>query len=202
MSSKLNFKTDIIPFLVATIGEFIALHFWLTYMDLDKLLLANLLLWVGFGIERASVAYWVNKVFRPAKGIASSSVPLWQQVLGLGFITLTEIVIWIIWYYSIEPFGYFWSTVILYVLMLVEHSAELGLVKSKNIFLHTKDLKTHFFTLMEVLGGLGWIYFHQLGNDPLAMLCLLVGLSIEHIIEGSSLKPDPDEMEEHKIQNS
>lgn len=194
MSKKLNFKTDIIPFLIATVGEFIALHFWLTYMDVEKFILANLLLWIGFGIERASVAVWINKVYRPTKGIASSVVPLWQKVLGLGFITLTEIIIWIIWYYSIVPFGYLWSSVILYVLMLIEHSAELGLVKQKNIFLHTIDLKTHFFTLMEVLGAVGWIYFHQNGNDLFAMLSLLVGLSIEHIIEGGSLKPDTEEI--------
>lgn len=190
MSSKLNFVTDVIPFLVATVGEFIALHFWLTYMDLEKFLLANLLLWIGFGIERGSVAYWVKKVYRPKEGITGSTVPIWKQILAWGFITLTEITIWIIWYFSIEPLGYIGSTVILYILMLVQHSAELGLVKRKNIFLHTKDLKTHFFTLMEVLGAVGWIYFHQLGNNQWAMLCLIVGLAIEHVIEGSSLKPE------------
>ncbi|MEM9326881.1 MAG: hypothetical protein AAGA85_14540 [Bacteroidota bacterium] len=190
MASPLNFKTDIVPFLIATIGEYIALHYWLTYMDLEKFVLANILLWVGFGIERGSVAVWVSKVYRPKEGITSSSVPLWQQLLGWTFITLTEIIIWIIWYYSIEPLGYLWSTLILYVLMLIEHSAELGLVKRENIFLHAKYLKTHFFTLMETLGAVGWIYFHQQGQDSWAMISLIVGLSIEHIIQGSALKPD------------
>ncbi len=196
MASKLNFKTDIVPFLIATIGEYIALHYWLTYMDVEKFVLANILLWIGFGIERGSVAVWVKNVYRPKEGITSSSVPVWKQVLGWGFITLTEIIIWIIWYYSIEPLGYLWSSVILYVLMLIEHSAELGLVKRENIFLHTKYFKTHFFTLMETLGAVGWIYFHQKGDDTLAMVSLIVGLSIEHVIQGSSLKPDEVVMKE------
>ncbi|MDN5217146.1 hypothetical protein QQ020_34055 [Fulvivirgaceae bacterium BMA12] len=190
MHQNLNFKTDIVPFLIATIGEFIALHYWLTYMDLGNLLLANLLLWVGFGIERGSVAVWVKKVYRPKEGITGTNVPVWQQILGWGFITFTEILIWIVWYYSIDRLGYMGSTAILYGLMLIQHSAELGLVKRKNIFSHTLDLKTHFFTLMEVLGAVGWIYYHQQGDNHWAMLCLLIGLSIEHIIEGSSLKPE------------
>ena len=188
-NKSLNFKTDVVPFLIATIGEFIALHYWMTYMDVEKFILANILLWVGFGIERGSVALWLKKVFRPKEGITSTKVPVWQQIAGWGFITFTEIVIWVIWYYSIEPLGYLWSSVILYILMLIEHSAELGLVKRVNIFRHTIDLKTHFFTLMEVLAAAGWIYFHNNDQDNYAMISLLLGLSIEHVIEGSALKP-------------
>ena len=160
-------------------------------MDVEKFILANILLWIGFGIERGSVVLWLKKVFRPKEGITGESVPLWQQISGWGFITFTEIVIWVIWYYSIEPLGYIyiWSSIILYVLMLIEHSAELGLVKRVNIFGHTIDLKTHFFTLMEVLGAVGWIYFHQNGEDNYVIISLIVGLSIEHVIEGSALKP-------------
>lgn len=192
MSAKLNFKSDILPFLIATIGEFIALHFWLYYMDLDQFLLANILLWIGFGIERGSVALWIKKVYRPKEGITGSSVPLWKQLLGWGFITLTEIIIWIIWLWAIQQWGLITGTVILYVLMLIEHSAEMGLVKQKSLWIYVKVFNTHLFTLMETLGALGWIYFHQQGQDEWAIVCLIVGLSIEHIIQGSALKPDEE----------
>jgi hypothetical protein len=42
---------------------------------------------------------------------------------------------------------------------------------------------------MEVLGAAGWMYFHQQGQQGLAIASLIIGLSVEHIIQGSSLKP-------------
>ena len=188
--ASLNFKKDLLPFLIATIGEFIALHYWLTYLELGQFLLANVLLWIGFGIERGSVAFWLKKVYQPQVGITSESVPVWQQLAGWTFITFTEIVIWVIWYKSLEPVGHIGAGVILYVLMLIEHSAEMALVKKKSIWLYAKAFKTHFYTLMETLGAMGWIYFHSTGRPGIGIACLLVGLSIEHIIQGGGLKED------------
>lgn len=42
--NRINVKQDIVPFLIATIGEFIALHYWLVYIDKEELLAANVLL--------------------------------------------------------------------------------------------------------------------------------------------------------------
>ena len=77
----------------------------------------------------------------------------------------------------------------LYILMLVEHSAEMGLVKRKSLWIYAGTFKTNLFTLMEVLGAAGWMYFHQQDQHGLAIASLLIGLSVEHIIQGSSLKP-------------
>jgi len=188
MDTNLSFKKDLLPFLIATIGEFIALHYWLTYLELGNFILANILLWVGFGIERGSVAYWLQKVYKPTVGITNGEIPIWQQVLGWVFITFTEIVIWVIWYKSIPHLGHIGAGIVLYILMLVEHSAEMGLVKGKNIFKYTKHFTTHFYTLMETLGAMGWIYFHTTGRPGLGIACLIFGLSVEHIVQGGGLK--------------
>ncbi|MEQ9442738.1 MAG: hypothetical protein RIG62_27095 [Cyclobacteriaceae bacterium] len=189
MTSTLNFKSDVLPFLIATVGEFIALHYWFTYMEVEQFILANMLLWIGFGIERASVALWLKKVYRPKEGITSTQVPLWQQWAGWTFITFTEIVVWVVWWYTVDDLGHLWGAVVLYILMLVEHSAEMGLVKRKSLWIYAGTFKTNLFTLMEVLGAAGWMYFHQQDQHGLAIASLLIGLSVEHIIQGSSLKP-------------
>jgi hypothetical protein len=199
MSRKLNFKTDVIPFLIATIGEFVALHYWLLYMDIGYFILANVLLWAGFIVERGSVAMWIRKVYRPKEGITSEDVPFGKQLIGWFGITFSEILIWIIWFYAVEYTGNIVACIILYPLMLIEHSVELGLVKRKNLLLHTIDLKTHFFTLMEVLAAALWIYFYQKGQIELAALALFTGLAIEHIIEGSALVPDKATESEKKL---
>ena len=189
MTSSFNFKSDVFPFLVATIGEFIALHYWFTYMEAERFILANILLWVGFGIERGAVALWLKKVYRPKEGITSNQVPVWQQFAGWTFITFTEIVVWVIWWYTVDDLGHILGAVVLYVLMLVEHSAEMGLVKRKSLWIYARTFKTNLFTFMEVIGAAGWLYFHEQGQPGLAAASLFVGLSVEHIIQGSSLKP-------------
>nr|WKN36534.1 hypothetical protein K4G66_29670 [Tunicatimonas sp. TK19036] len=189
MTTSLNFKSDVLPFLIATVGEFIALHFWFTYMEIGQFVLANILLWIGFGIERGAVALWLKKVYRPKEGITSSQVPVWQQFAGWTFITFTEIVVWVIWWYTVDDLGHLWGAVVLYILMLLEHSAEMGLVKRRSLWIYAGTFKTNLFTLMEVLGAAGWMYFHQQGQHGLAIASLLVGLSVEHVIQGSSLKP-------------
>lgn len=72
--------------------------------------------------------------------------------------------------------------------MLMEHSAEMSLVKKESIWKYTKNISTHFYTLMETLGAVCWMYFNA--NDQLGIgaLCLIIGLSIEHIIQGADLK--------------
>ena len=188
--AKLDLKKELLPFIIATIGEFIALHFWLTYLELGQFDLANILLWVGFGIECGSVAYWLKKVYRKNSGIISTQVPVWKQILGYTFITFTEIVIWVIWYKSIGPLGHVGAGILLYALMLLEHSGEMAAVKEKSIWIYTKAFKTHFYTLMETLGAVGWMYFHSNDQPIIGIVCLIVGLSIEHIIQGGGLKED------------
>lgn len=197
---NINFKTDLLPFLIATIGEFVALHYWLSFMAQDQMVWACILLWVGFGIERGSVAFWLQKVYLPQVGFASTAIPLWQRLLGWTFITFTEIVIWVIWYKAIGPFGHLWAGAILYVLMLLEHSAEMALVKQKSMWMYAGKFKTHFYTLMETLGAMGWMYFFLQGQMGWAVACLLIGLSIEHIIQGGGLKPKPEEVQAEAVE--
>lgn len=189
----LNFKKDVLPFITATVGEFVALYFWLTFQDQGQWLLANVLLWAGFLVERVSVYLWLSYVYRPQDGITSGEKPVWQVALGLILITLTEIVIWIVWLWLADDVNVWLAAVVLLTLMLGEHSLEMSLVKKTKPLAFVTNGKTIFYTVMEALGAVGWLYFVRHDEPLWGALILLVGLSIEHVLQGSQLKPEPAE---------
>lgn len=61
---NLDLKTDILPFVLATAGEFAALYFWLLFLDQGRWVLANVLLWAGFAVERTAVYLWIRIIYR------------------------------------------------------------------------------------------------------------------------------------------
>ncbi|MEL6143309.1 MAG: hypothetical protein AAFU67_17030, partial [Bacteroidota bacterium] len=73
--NKLNFKTDILPFIIATLGEFVALYFWLYHLDLGQFYWANAILWIGFAIERTAVYLWIQYVYRQRERRANLPAP-------------------------------------------------------------------------------------------------------------------------------
>ncbi|MEM7374301.1 MAG: hypothetical protein AAF587_37245 [Bacteroidota bacterium] len=192
---QVNFKQDVVPFLIATIGEFIALHYWLVYMDSEQFVSANLLLWLGFAIERTAVVIWVRRVHNPQAGFVN--LPMLKQVIGVALITLSEILVWIAWLWVVTKYGHLAGAITLYILMLGEHSMEMSLIKARPINVYLINGRVNFFTLMETLGAVGWMYFHQQGQDGWAVASLLIGLSIEHILQGRELKPEENLTQKH-----
>lgn len=189
---NLNFKADVIPFMIATVGELIGLFFWLQLLDSGNFLGANAILWVGFLIERIAVIVWLRTVYRPAEGVASPSTSLGVIVLVLIAITVPELAIWAIWLALADgSAGIVVAGLVLAVLMLAEHSAELAAVKRVSVRRFFTDPATLFFTAMEVLGGIGWLYFVRNGQPVVGAVVLFVGLAIEHVIEGATLKKVP-----------
>src|SRR4051794_11700917 len=94
-AARLDFERDLAPFLVATIGEFVALTAWLHFLDRGQPIPANVALWSGFAVERIAVAIWVRRVHGPATGIAGG--PFWSVGLFLVVITVAEVGIWDWW---------------------------------------------------------------------------------------------------------
>lgn len=188
--SKLDLKSDILPFMIATVGEWIALYFWLDFIHQDSPIIANAFLWAGFIIERSAVLYWVRTVHNPASGIANVNYPFWQQALRIFGVTITEVLIWIIWLFLAGKFGHVAAGAALFVLMQLEHSWEMSLVKGTSIWSYIGNTRTLIFTVAETLGGIGWLYYVLDGQHLIAGLILFIALSIEHVIQGGTLKPD------------
>ncbi len=45
---------------------------------------------------------------------------------------------------------------------------------------------------MEVLGAIVWLYFVRNGQPVVSAVLIFIGLAIEHVIEGTSLKKVPE----------
>ena len=195
---NLDFKTDILPFVAATTGEFIALYFWLQFLDAGWLVAANVVLWIGFAVERAAVYLWIRYIYRQRGGGSTSSLPL--VVGGLLAITLSEVLIWMLWLVMADGglvwlglstgAGFVLAAVVLMGLMLIEHSVEMAALRRTPLLAYVTNANTVFFTLMEVAGAVGWLLLVRNGHPLLGGLCLLVGLSVEHVLQGSQLRPE------------
>lgn len=200
MTRRLDFKTDVLPFIVATAGEFAALHYWLQLLD-TQFLLANVVLWAGFAVERVSVYLWIRYVYR-TRGGQPRARSLFVVIPGLFLITLSEILIWILWVALADgTIGGVAATpalnmtvagIVLMVLMTIEHSVEMGALKRTNPLAYVTSPSTLLFTFMEVAGAVGWLALVRAERPLLGAACLLVGLSIEHVLQGSDLRPDTE----------
>lgn len=197
----LDLRTDVLPFIIATAGEFAALFFWLYFLDQGRFLLANLILWGGFAVERGAVYLWIQRIYRQREGVRQTGPPF-VVFAGLFFITLTEVLIWVLWLALADgqiawlDLGFVGNAVlagaVLMSLMLVEHSAEMGALRRTSPLAYLTKGNTIFFTFMEVIGAVAWLYFVRIDMPVVGALCLLIGLSIEHVLQGSDLRP-PEE---------
>jgi hypothetical protein len=197
---RLDFNTDVLPFIVATAGEFAALYFWLHFLDAGQFVLANGLLWGGFAVERIAVYLWIRYIYRVREGrVAEQSLVV--TIAGLFVITLSEVLIWIFWLALADgevfglaavapPTAMAIAGVILMVLMTVEHSVEMGALKRTNPLAYMTSPSTLLFTFMEVAGAVAWLALVRADRPLLGAVCLLVGLSIEHVLQGSDLRPE------------
>jgi len=191
--NETSFKLDVMPFIIATAGEFLALHYWLMFQDLDYLILANIILWAGFLTERIAVITWIQRVYRPKEGVASETTSVAKKAVRLVIVTLTEIVIWIVWLWLADEVDFWLAGAVLMVLMLAEHSMEMALLKKDDFWKYVGNVRTIFFTVMEVAGGMGWLYLVREGEPVWGAIVLILGLSIEHVLQGRQLRPEPSQ---------
>lgn len=93
----------------------------------------------------------------------------------LGAITtfsVTEALIWIVWLGVAERFGGLTGVgiagIVLFVLMLPQHSIEDNALRGRGLFSNLLESGTALFTLVEALGGTVWLAFVFRGSELLA----------------------------------
>lgn len=187
-NKKLDFRTDILPFLIATIGEFVALFFWLQFQDRGQFWLGQLLLWGGFIVERSAVILWLRFVNDKDDPETIANATPARMAGAVLLLTVVEIVIWAAWLFVADGMGALPGMLVLAVMIHSLHSIEMAVVKKTPLGAYFTDRNTIFFSVMEVMGGVLWLYFVRGGNEMLGAACLLIGLSVEHVIQGASLK--------------
>lgn len=190
LNLNLNPRTDVLPFVAATVGEFAALFYWLRLLEAGQPWMAAGVLWAGFTVERVAVVLWILFVYTPQDANAPPRPPLWRSALTLVAITVSEVLIWVAWLAIATTSGHLLAGAVLMALMLAEHSVEMSLIKRTPPFAFVGNAKTIFFTVMEVLGAMGWLYLTWNGRPLAGAAMLLIGLSVEHVLQGSQLKPE------------
>ena len=215
-----EFKIKTLPFYIATLGEFIALFFWLFFMErfsqpdghwLDAIL-ANVILWIGFMVERITVVWWADKNFGDKIKLPVPKEPKWIFLLWMLAITVSEIFVWIVFREAYKcptlaeqgVFVHYGVTlVILFFGEQLQHSYELHAMKNATWSSQFFKFNTAIITTLETVGGAGflfsirhpeWFAFAGANQEIVAYAIggasMLLGLGIEHVVEGQSLSPD------------
>ena len=198
---KSGFVQERLPFVIATGGEFIGLFFWLAYWDAGNYILATIVLWAGFITERIVVLGWVGhfqgqmEAKYPGVSVDKSekdfkNKPKAQQLAHLGLICLSEITIWVSVVYAFDAYGWVAAFAVLMIGEQLQHSMELGLIAHRPIAGYIPTWNALKITLLEGIGGILWIWFVRQGQPQLGGLFLLIGLSIEHVVQGAKIRVD------------
>lgn len=197
-----SFVKDRLPFIVATGSEFLGLYFWLYFFDQGGAgyLLATFALSAGFLSERLAVLGWVKWFHQKLEmqyGFAADgksgrdikqSMP--SALLHLAFICLTEITIWVAFVLVYDRFGWVASFALLMIGEQLQHSLDLALIARRPISEYIPSANALLITLLEGIGGIAWLWLVRHGQPQLGGAILLIGLSIEHVVQGQRIKKD------------
>ncbi len=199
-ASKPSFVQQQLPFMIATGGEFIGLYFWLAYWMAGNYLLATVTLFIGFLVERITVLGWVGSFQTqmlkkypnqpPEATTDFQSKPKAQQLAHLAVICLTEISIWVVAAAVFDRAGWVATLAILIVGEQLQHSWELGLIAHRSIRDYIPTWNALKITLLETIGGVAWLWLAHHEQPQLGGLFLLVGLSIEHVVQAAKIRVD------------
>ncbi len=183
MVSTPKAKVHILPFFIATGGEFIALYYWLIFFDAKRYALSTIVLWIGFLIERIAVIYWV-KTHGVTPKVGSPQQSRLQALLHLLTITATEIVVWLAFFFVADRFGLLAAWVVLAIGEQLQHSWDLCLIlggKFSYYFFHGG--LSLFITVVESTGGVALFYYCRHDQRWVGAGILLVALFIEHVVQ-------------------
>ena len=216
-----EFKKKKLPFFIATFGEWMALMGWLYFFDqaafLPKYVLSTIVLWTGFMIERLTVVWWAKTNFGSGIGVTGTHIPVWKRMANLLLITLSEIIVWMLFVtvfdqygitrgagiLSFQIVGIVGAVAILFVGEQLQHAYELHIMQKKSWSHYIWSGQTSLITVCETAGGFCWLYFNRLGQADGSFLgisgtaslawfgglLMLLGLGIEHVVQGGVLIP-------------
>ena len=121
-------------------------------------------------------------------------------IAHLLFICLTEITIWVAFVLVYDRFGWFAAFAVLVIGEQLEHSMELGLIARRPMREYILSLNALSITLLESVGGIAWLWLWRHGQPQLGGAIFLVGLTIEHVVEGQSIKENLEKPFEERLE--
>jgi hypothetical protein len=155
----------------------------------------------GFLSERLAVLGWV-KYFHTklqaefgfaADGTAGSDIKQKSPasaLLHLFFICLTEITIWVTFVFIFDRYNWAAGFAVLMIGEQLQHSLDLALIARRPIRKYIPSANALLITVLEGVGGIAWLWLVRHGQPQLGGAILLLGLSIEHVVQGQRIKSD------------
>lgn len=172
---------------IATITEVVGLFLWVELVDDNKIVLGIVALVIGLLLERISVKMTINSFYGPNPPHPNI---FWNLTLS----AILETVGWLIWLFLADKvIGPVWAAVVFSVLTLFLHSYQIGYFKRIGIFVYLSDPTTIVFSVIEGITAYYWLALARDEKTLLAFIALLVGITIEHIIQGFALQAKPGE---------
>jgi len=180
-----NTKIFFLSLVIATVAEYLGLFYWVHEVDRGNILIGILIVLVGLLAERISVYLLIYAVWGPKP-------PHKNLILNLVVAGIGETIAWLLWLFLADgPLGLVWASVLLGVILLFEHSIQIGFFMQINYFKHVTDPMTIVFSALEGAVAFFWLYFVRTDHVIWGMLVLFLGLTIEHIIQGSVIGTEP-----------
>jgi hypothetical protein len=185
-----NSSIFLLSLIIATVTEFAGLFFWVEEVDKQHIWTGVIILLIGLLAERISVYLLIHAVWGP-------NPPHKQLVLNLVVAGIGETLAWLVWLYLADgPLGLLWSSVFLAVVLLFEHSIQIGFFMQINYFKHVFDPMTIVFSALEGIVAFLWLYFVRNDYMMWGIIVLFLGLTFEHIIQGSVIGTEPPKQKE------
>ncbi len=171
--------SGIITFIVTTFGEFIAVYYWLLFFNEGHIAWAIAVLLIGFIIERGAVVlhfhlpFWITD----QKGHKS---PI---LLLLIFVTVSEILTWIMMLQMSVHLSYIYGAVIFAFLIHLIHSYEAKVILVGTMKASLLNPGTITLSLVETFGAVGLVYFTAQHKPMTGAGILLGSLLVEHTLQ-------------------
>ena len=169
----------VITFIVTTFGEFIAVYYWLLFFNEGHIIWATAVLLIGFIVERGAVVLhfhlpaWVTD----QKGNKS---PI---LLLLVFVTVSEILTWVMMLQMSVHLSYVYGAIIFAVLIHLIHSYEAKVILVGTMKTSLLNPGTITLSLVETFGAVGLVYFTAHQKPMTGARVLLGSLLIEHTLQ-------------------
>lgn len=175
---------DILALNVATIAEFSGLFFWLVAVDAGYHYLGLAIIVIGLLCERIAVYISIRAVY----GDNPPHPYIFWNLFGAG---IGESIAWILWLFIADQWNNPWShelaALVLTIILLIEHSIQLGYFRRAKVFSHVLDPTTIIFSVLEGLVAYFWLITMRADHLWWGAAILFFGLTFEHVIQGSLL---------------
>lgn len=170
--------------LAVTLIESLGLIIWLALAQGAGTVLGAIVVLAGFLTLEHAVAY--NNLHGRSL-FSFHRLPLKR----LGIVSISEAIIWAIWLVLAGTMTYSYgvgAAVVLAALLIIQHNLEFNVVEGQGLLKNVAASRSVGISVIEAVTGAVWLALVATGNPISAVIVLVVGLQIEHVIQAKKVE--------------